>query len=105
MIACGFHPLDNAVKQEPLQLPVYQHQETVLYQINSDHPADEYSLIEWDSADLGNLEADSLSSISFTDSHCELKKNRVYQLTLTWSRDKLEERGFAGTASYRFITE
>lgn len=105
MIACGMHPLDSGTEQEPLKVPVYQKQDSVLYWINCSYTPDEFTLTEWNSADLGNLEAEPLSSITFTESSCELKKGRIYQLTLTWDRKHLEKRGFAGEASYRFITE
>ena len=72
---------------------------------------DELMLISYDEADIGNMEAEAVETLTYTREDVEgenfmlpLHSGRVYDLVLTWSEEDYDKDGFYGTASYVFRT-
>ena len=72
---------------------------------------DELMLISYDEADIGNMDAEAVETLTYTREDVEgedfmlpLHAGRVYDLVLTWSEEDYEKDGFYGTASYVFRT-
>ncbi|MEG0711799.1 MAG: hypothetical protein RR448_06090 [Niameybacter sp.] len=102
LIACGSHPLDDArIKEEVLKLPEYNKIDYVPYTVSCVVAPDKMIINEWDSTDIGNIEATLLSSATYEQvSIVELKPDRVYEMIAIWSAENLEVNGFHGQASY-----
>lgn len=105
--ACGSHPLDMTMENyDRLKVPKYNQLDAVLYRLSCVIPPDSVTVTVWDEESLGETETKAESVTVYEDqTMIELKPGKVYELSAEWSRDKLEERGFSGTASYAFLTE
>lgn len=107
LIACGSHPLDEMrEKDEKLNIPEYNKIDGAPYLISSIINPDEMVVKEWEHSQIGNMEAEVLSTTTYEDTFLvELVPDRVYEIIATWDEEKLEENGFYGEASYVVITE
>lgn len=107
MIACGMHPLDPVAEQnERLKVPHYNKIDAVSYAISAVVPPDGLLVAQWDDSALGDGETEAEESRTYEDTGMiELHPGKVYEITATWSQERLEERGFWGVASYSFVTE
>lgn len=107
MIACGMHPLDPVAEQnEKLKVPHYNKIDAVSYAISAVVPPDRLLVAQWDDSALGDGETEAEESRTYEDTGMiELHPGKVYEITATWSQERLEERGFWGVASYSFVTE
>lgn len=106
-VACGIHPLDYPFEDQTLTLPHYNGMDSVSYYLSCDIQPDLILLRAWDSADAGsdqNGEAEPLS-IQIQENFLPLVPNRIYEATLVWEDEKLQERCFCGNASYIFATK
>ena len=69
-------------------------------------PPDRLTLVRWDASALGDVEAEAEETRMYEgDTSIYLQPGKVYQISAVWDHEKLEERGFSGTAFYGFITE
>lgn len=105
--ACGMHPLDSLAEQsDKLKVPHYNKMDAVLFTVSAVIQPDHLSVSQWDDSALGVTEAEAEESLEYDDAGMiELRPGKVYEITATWSEERLKERGFWGTASYSFITE
>lgn len=105
--ACGSYPLDMTMENyDRLKVPKYNQLDAVLYRLSCVIPPDTVTVTVWDGESLGETETKAESVTVYGDqTMIELKPGKVYELSAEWSRDKLEDRGFSGTASYAFLTE
>lgn len=105
--ACGSHPLDMTMENyDRLKVPKYNQPDAVLYRLSCVIPPDSVTVTVWDEESLGETETKAESVTVYGDqTMIELKPGKVCELSAEWSRDKLEDRGFSGTASYAFLTE
>lgn len=106
VIACGPHPLD-AYEREKLKLPRYQHMDAISYSFSATVAPDLLKIRQWDSADIGNIDAEEISVITYyyPSPMIELEPGRVYEFTASWKEDYADLRGFYGEASYVLVTE
>ena len=107
LVACGSAPLDaNQEKADKLRLPENLRSEFTPYLVSCVVPPDRLIVNEWDISQLGDMEAEVISTAEYTDSLIiELKRDKVYELTAVWGEDKLKTNGFCGQAGYIVITE
>ncbi|MFT3984147.1 MAG: hypothetical protein QM697_09570 [Lachnospiraceae bacterium] len=109
IIACGAHPLDVQPdgEYEKLDVPDYNKIDEVFYCLNCSIPPDIVTVRKWNSQDIGNTKAETVSTVTYYDNcdFVELQENMVYELNAEWSQDLSENRDFYGTASYFFVTE
>ncbi|MBT9776613.1 hypothetical protein GPL15_08860 [Clostridium sp. MCC353] len=107
LVACGSAPLDaNQEKADKLKLPENLRSEFTPYLVSCVVPPDRLIVNEWDVSQLGDMEAEVISTTEYTDSLIiELKRDKVYELTAVWDEDKLKTNGFCGQAGYVVITE
>lgn len=107
IIACGSHPLDAVMEDaERLKVPKYQRMDEVLYMLGCTVPPDRLTLMRWDASALGDMEAEAEETRTYEgDTSICLKPGKVYEISAVWDHEKMEERGFSGTALYGFITE
>lgn len=106
VIACGTHPMDE-YEREKLKLPHYQHMDAVSYFFSAAVAPDLLKIRKWDSADIGNANAEEISVITYYYQlpMVELEPGRVYEFTASWKEDYVDLRGFYGEASYTLVTE
>lgn len=107
MVACGMHPLDPVAEQnEKLKVPHYNKIDAVSYAISAVALPDRLLVAQWDDSALGDGETEAEESRTYEDTGMiGLHPGKVYEITATWSQERLEERGFWGVASYSFVTE
>lgn len=107
MVACGSHPLDAVMEQaDRLKVPKYQRMDEVVYMLGCTVPPDRLTLVRWDASALGDVEAEAEETRTYEgDTSIDLKPGKVYEISAVWDHEKLEERGFSGTALYGFVTE
>lgn len=105
--ACGMHPLDSLAEQsDKLKVPHYNKMDAVLFTVSAVIQPDHLLVSRWDDSALGVTETEAEESLEYDDAGMiELRPGKVYEITATWSEERLKERGFWGTASYSFITE
>lgn len=105
--ACGMHPLDSLAEQsDKLKVPHYNKMDAVLFTVSAVIQPDHLLVSRWDDSALGVTETEAEESLEYDDAGMiELHSGKVYEITATWSEERLKERGFWGTASYSFITE
>lgn len=105
-VACGSAPLDEAKEKERLKLVQYNNLDFVSYIISLAEKPDYIVVTEYAVTDLGNTDAEALSSEAYDEVLVvHLKPERVYEITAEWAEEKLNERGFYGNASYVVVTE
>lgn len=107
MVACGSSPLDAIMENaDRLKVARYSKLDAVPYSFSCVIPPDQITVTMWDVSNLGDTEAEA-ESVTVYENHTliDLAPGKVYELTAEWSREKLETRGFSGTASYAVITE
>ena len=104
--AAAKHGISGEVKgKEWLQVHEYRNHDTP-YSARFEVYPDSMSIREYDLLDLGDANPELLSeNVSEIVGLLELKPRRIYEVTAVWQEDKLEERGFAGTAAYVFATD
>lgn len=108
MVACGMHPLDSVMERgEKLEVPEYDGQDEVLYMVSASVSPDRLTVVSWDASELGNTEAEAEGTETYEGENLliGLKAGKVYEITAVWEEERLQERGFSGTASYAVITE
>ena len=60
----------------------------------------------YDTADLGNADAKTLSDARYEEIFTiGLKPERIYEITAEWKEEQLDKNGFYGNASYVIVTE
>lgn len=81
-------PLDKeeADRVQVLTIPDYNGTENVICSMNTVIPPDEVVLKEWGVNDMGNNEAEPKRIVSYYGQpfFLELKKNAIYEVTMTW---------------------
>lgn len=107
VVACGIHPLDSlAESNDKLRVPHYNKMDAVLFTVSAVIQPDYLLVSQWDDSALGVTETEAEECLEYDDAGMiELRPGKVYEITVTWSEERLKERGFWGTASYSFITE
>lgn len=109
LTACGSHPLESAQLPHTakLEIPEYNRMEKVSYMLSCKVEPDVLKVCKWDAADIGNSKAAIQSKDIYRQPIflVELEPGYVYEFTATWKKEKLEENGFYGEASYVFVTE
>lgn len=105
-VACGPGPLDEAMEKERLKLPRYNKLDYVSYTVSWEVMPDRMVVKEYDITDLGNADAEPISSTEYAEIFTvDWKPDRVYEITAEWEKEKLAENGFYGNASYIAVTE
>lgn len=108
VIACGAAPLDEAGMQEKKKL-VIPHYSTddVLYGYSTKILPDILTVRQWDIADLGNHEAKEEKVVVYYDAtnYLHLQRDKIYEFTAEWIKEKAQKNKFYGTASYTVVTE
>lgn len=84
----------------------YNNLDFVSYIISLTEKPDYIVVKEYAVTDLGNTDAEALSSEAYDEVLVvHLKPERVYEITAEWAEEKLSERRFYGNASYVVVTE
>lgn len=104
--ACGAGPLEEAEKKERLKLPQYNKLDCVSYMVSWKVMPDSITVKVYDTADLGNADAKTLSDARYEEIFTiGLKPERIYEITAEWKEEQLDKNGFYGDASYVIVTE
>lgn len=104
--ACGAGPLEEAEKKERLKLPQYNKLDCVSYMVSWEVMPDSITVKVYDTADLGNADAKTLSDARYEEIFTiGLKPERIYEITAEWKEEQLDKNGFYGNASYVIVTE
>lgn len=105
-VACGSGPLDDIKGKKKLKLPKYNKMDAVAYVVSWAEMPDNMVVKEFMASDMGNSDAEALSNTPYDEIFAiDLKPDRIYEITAEWMEEKLDERGFYGTASYVAATE
>ncbi|MDO4325937.1 MAG: hypothetical protein Q4E24_07880 [bacterium] len=105
-IACGLAPLEEAKEKERLKLVQYNNLDFASYIVSMTEKPDNIVVTEYAVTDLGNTDAEALSSEAYDEVLVvHIKPERVYEITAGWAEEKMNERGFYGSASYVVVTE
>lgn len=107
VVACGSHPLDIAPdKAQKLSVPIYNRMDSAPYTVSCVVPPDRITVRQWDSSQLGSMEAKEESSTVYEDAFIiDLQPDKVYEIVAEWEEAKLQTNGFYGEASYALITD
>lgn len=109
VVACGAAPLDQvSFNSAPrLKLPHYNGADTVLYGCSSVCRPDKMVVRQWDVSEAGNTDAVEEQRIVYycISSFVELKRGKIYEISLEWNEEHQKTAGFWGTAQYLFVTE
>lgn len=107
LVACGMAPLDEIQAEgDKLHLSDSNQADTVPYLLSCQVPPDQLMVKEWDIEQLGDMEAEANSTVTYTEAFMiDMKRDKVYEITASWKQENLEEVGFYGEASYVVITE
>ena len=107
--ACGAHPLDKNYidHMEALNIPEYNKLDFAPYSFICSILPDRLTIHEWNINDIGNMDAEVISTMIFyyNPHFLELKPDRVYELVADWDKSNLEINGFYGNASYVMVTQ
>ena len=104
--AAAKHGIGGEVKgKEWLQVYEYRNHDAP-YMARFEIEPDSICIRVYDLLDMGDMNPELLEeTVKENTSFLELKPRRIYEVTAVWQEDKLEERGFAGTAAYVFATD
>lgn len=104
--ACGSAPLEEGKERNPLKLQSYNKMDSVPFLASWEVMPDRAEVNEYDSGDIGNTEAEALSTTVCDGTFfLELRPGRLYAIEAEWLEDGLEDRGFYGAATYVVVTE
>ena len=106
-VACGPGPLDEAMEKERLKLPRYNKLDYVSYTVSWEVMPDRMVVKEYDITDLGNADAEPISStesVSYT--HLDVyKRQSLYRAFLHSAGDAKQTVWSAGTFAFSRKTE
>ncbi len=107
-VACGAHPLDDALlaHMPTVSLSAHNGLDFAPYFFSCAVMPDSVTVRKWGKAAIGNPDTppDSAAALEEGCFFLDLEKDCVYELILEWSQERLEERGYCGTANYAFTT-
>lgn len=109
VVACGAAPLDGAYADSAprLKVPGYNGMDRVMYSCSAVFEPDKMTVRQWDSGDAGSTDAvEERLTVYYQVPFCVgLEKGKIYEFSLEWKKENLQDNGFWGTAEYVFVTE
>lgn len=103
--ADALHPLDrDCCYQAIIEVPEYNGMDTTTYLLSCPINPDKITLTEWSVSQIGNTEAEGTTT-ECEESILKLTPDKVYEITLEWSVNKIGTNHCSGEASYVILTE
>lgn len=104
--ASGAAPQVAVKGQEWLRVVDYNRIDYAVYAVSFDVEPDRITVREFDSLELGDIEAEVLSETVYEDVFfIELRARRIYEVIAEWDEENLDTNGFYGNAYYAFATD